>query len=108
MEVFETDFFDILTRYNGQMSYVKHNLEPLHVFFSCTMPSEQHRSAQAAHGAEPQPTAPVRSNMHSACAPQALATQSTSHSTLAGPCLCALATRPRVSRRGCQCSSPRR
>ena len=33
MEIFETDFFDILTIQNDQISYVKHVLAPLYVFF---------------------------------------------------------------------------
>ena len=34
MEVSETDFFDTLTIQNDQISYVKHFLAPLHVFFT--------------------------------------------------------------------------
>ena len=34
MEIFETDFFDIMTIQNDQMSYVKHVLAPLYVFFT--------------------------------------------------------------------------
>ena len=34
MEISETDFFDILTIQNDQISYVKHVLDPLHVFFT--------------------------------------------------------------------------
>ena len=33
MEISETDFFDTLTIQNDQISYVKHVLAPLHVFF---------------------------------------------------------------------------
>ena len=38
MEFSETDFFDTLTIQNDQISYVKHVLAPLHVFFT-TRPS---------------------------------------------------------------------
>ena len=31
MEIFKTDFFDILTIQNDQISYVKHALAPFHV-----------------------------------------------------------------------------
>ena len=34
MEISETDFFDTLTIQNDQISYVKHVLAPLHVFFT--------------------------------------------------------------------------
>ena len=34
MEMFETDFFDITTIQNDQISYVKHVLAPLYVFFT--------------------------------------------------------------------------
>ena len=34
MEISETDFFDILTIQNDQMSYIKHVLAPLYVFFT--------------------------------------------------------------------------
>ena len=34
MEISETDFFDTLTIQNGQISYGKHVLAPLHVFFT--------------------------------------------------------------------------
>ena len=34
MEISETDFFDTLTIQNDQISYVKHILAPLHVFFT--------------------------------------------------------------------------
>ena len=34
MEISETDFFDTLTIQNDQISYVKHVLDPLHVFFT--------------------------------------------------------------------------
>ena len=34
MEISETDFFDTLTIHNDQISYVKHVLDPLHVFFT--------------------------------------------------------------------------
>ena len=34
MEISETDFFDTLTIQNGQISYVKHVLAPLYVFFT--------------------------------------------------------------------------
>ena len=34
MEITETDFFDILTIRNDQISYVKHVLAPLYVFFT--------------------------------------------------------------------------
>ena len=34
MEIFETDFFDILTIQNDQIFYIKHVLAPLHVFFT--------------------------------------------------------------------------
>ena len=34
MEISETDFFDALTIQNDQISYVKHVLAPLHVFFT--------------------------------------------------------------------------
>ena len=34
MEFFETDFFDTLTIQNDQISYVKHVLAPLYVFFT--------------------------------------------------------------------------
>ena len=34
IEISQTDFFDILTIHNDQMSYVKHVLDPLHVFFT--------------------------------------------------------------------------
>ena len=34
MEIFETDFFDILTIQSDQISYVKHVLAPFSVFFS--------------------------------------------------------------------------
>ena len=34
MEIFETDFFDTLTTQNDQISYLKHVLAPLHVFFT--------------------------------------------------------------------------
>ena len=34
MEISETDFFDTLTIQNDQISYVKHALAPLHVFFT--------------------------------------------------------------------------
>ena len=34
MEIAETDFFDALTMQNDQISYVKHVLAPLHVFFT--------------------------------------------------------------------------
>ena len=34
MEISETDFFDILTTQNDQISYVKHVLDPLYVFFT--------------------------------------------------------------------------
>ena len=34
MEISETDFFDILTMQNDQISYVKHVLAPLYVFFT--------------------------------------------------------------------------
>ena len=34
MEISETNFFDTLTIQNDQISYVKHVLDPLHVFFT--------------------------------------------------------------------------
>ena len=34
MEISETDFFYILTIHNDQISYVKHILDPLYVFFT--------------------------------------------------------------------------
>ena len=34
MEISETDFFDIMTIQNDQISYVKHVLAPLYVFFA--------------------------------------------------------------------------
>ena len=34
MEISETDFFDTLTIQNDQISYVKHVLDPLRVFFT--------------------------------------------------------------------------
>ena len=34
MEISETDFFDIMTIQNDQISYVKHVLPPLYVFFT--------------------------------------------------------------------------
>ena len=34
MEIFKTDFFHTLTIQNDQISYVKHVLAPLHVFFT--------------------------------------------------------------------------
>ena len=34
MEISETDFFDTLTIQNDQISYVKHVLDPFHVFFT--------------------------------------------------------------------------
>ena len=34
MEISETNFFDILTIHNDQISYVKHVLGPLYVFFT--------------------------------------------------------------------------
>ena len=34
MEISETDFLDILTIQNDQISYVKHVLAPLYVFFT--------------------------------------------------------------------------
>ena len=34
MEISETDFFDPLTIQNDQISYVKHVLDPVHVFFT--------------------------------------------------------------------------
>ena len=34
MEISETDFFDIMTIQNDQIFYVKHVLDPLHVFFT--------------------------------------------------------------------------
>ena len=34
MKISETDFFHILTIQNDQISYVKHVLAPLHVFFT--------------------------------------------------------------------------
>ena len=34
MEISETDFFDIMTIQNDQISYVKHVLDPLCVFFT--------------------------------------------------------------------------
>ena len=34
MEISETDFFDTLTIQSDQISYVKHVLAPLHVFFT--------------------------------------------------------------------------
>ena len=34
MEISETDFSDTLTIQNDQISYVKHVLAPLHVFFT--------------------------------------------------------------------------
>ena len=34
MEIFETDFFDTVTIQNAQISYVKHVLAPLYVFFT--------------------------------------------------------------------------
>ena len=34
MEISETDFFDIMTIQNDQISYVKHVLDPLYVFFT--------------------------------------------------------------------------
>ena len=34
MEISGTDFFDILSIQNDQISYVKHVLDPLHVFFT--------------------------------------------------------------------------
>ena len=34
IEISETDFFDTLTIQNHQISYVKHVLDPLHVFFT--------------------------------------------------------------------------
>ena len=34
MEISETDFFDIMTIQNDQISYVKHTLAPLYVFFT--------------------------------------------------------------------------
>ena len=34
IEISETDFFDTLTIQNDQISYVKHVLDPLHVFFT--------------------------------------------------------------------------
>ena len=34
MEISKTDFFDILTIQNDQISYVKHVLAPLYVFFT--------------------------------------------------------------------------
>ena len=34
MEISETDFFDIMTVQNDQISYVKHVLAPLYVFFT--------------------------------------------------------------------------
>ena len=34
MEIFKTDFCCVLTIHNDQISYVKHALDPLHVFFT--------------------------------------------------------------------------
>ena len=34
MEISETDFFDIMTIQNDQISYVKHVLAPAYVFFT--------------------------------------------------------------------------
>ena len=34
MAFFKTDFFDVLTIHNDQLSYVNHVLDPLHVFFA--------------------------------------------------------------------------
>ena len=34
MEISKTDFFDTLTIHNDQISYVKHVLAPLYVFFT--------------------------------------------------------------------------
>ena len=34
IEISETDFFDTLTIQNDQISYVKHVLDPVHVFFT--------------------------------------------------------------------------
>ena len=34
MELSETDFFDILTLQNDKISYIKHVLAPLYVFFT--------------------------------------------------------------------------
>ena len=34
MEFFKTDFFDILAIHNDQISYLKHGLDPLFVFFT--------------------------------------------------------------------------
>ena len=34
MELFKTDLFDILTIHNDQISYAKHVLDPLYVFFT--------------------------------------------------------------------------
>ena len=34
MEISETDFFDTLTTLNDQISYIKHVLDPLCVFFT--------------------------------------------------------------------------
>ena len=34
IEISQTDFFDTLTIQNDQISYVKHVLDPLHVFFT--------------------------------------------------------------------------
>ena len=34
MEISETDFFDMLTIQNDQLSYVKHVLAPSYVFFT--------------------------------------------------------------------------
>ena len=34
MEIFKPDFFDVLTIHNDQISYVKHILDCLYVFFT--------------------------------------------------------------------------
>ena len=50
MEISETDFFDTLTIQNDQISYVKHVLAPLHVFFNHRMlHTEHHRMQHTVH-----------------------------------------------------------
>ena len=34
MAIFKTDFFDVLTVHNDQISYINHVLDPLYVFFT--------------------------------------------------------------------------
>ena len=38
MKFFKTDFSDVLTIHNDQISNINHVLDPLYVFFLCSLP----------------------------------------------------------------------